>query len=471
MNSKVIDISKKTFISVVIILFLLMTLTAILTYVIPKGEFAKAPDGTVLYDEFTVTDDAGGISILKAVFSPVLLLFADGGIALIMLSLFLVIVSGTFQVMNDVGGMRSIVARIITAFGSKEKLLVSLICLIFMIFGSFFGLFEETLTLLPLIVFLALSLGYDSFTGFVMCIVATGMGFASAITNPFTIIYASSLVNISPMSGVWIRILVFLCMYALLLLFVFRHIASIKKDPASSPTYEHDRLKANDLASDGLTETPDMKRTRVTYTVFLLSVLVLTVVSTSLPALRDYTVVVLTAVFLIGGIVAGLISKRDAKYVFKHFLSGVVNALPAIVLVLMASSIKYILTEGKILDTLVNGIKNAVAGKSSISIAYILFGIILVLEFMISSSTAKAMFIMGILGGVSLGISKELLVLIYMFGDGYTNILFPTSPVLLIGLSMCGMSYFGWLKKAKFLFPAIFILVLLAIAFCVAIGF
>lgn len=89
-----------------------------------------------------------------------------------------------------------------------------------------------------------------------------------------------------------------------------------------------------------------------------------------------------------------------------------------------------------------------------------LFLIILVLEFFISSSTAKAVFVMGILGCISINVSKELMVLAYLFGDGYTNVLFPTSPVLLIGLSMTGMNYTTWLKKSKFLFLITFVLVI-----------
>ena len=105
------------------------------------------------------------------------------------------------------------------------------------------------------------------------------------------------------------------------------------------------------------------------------------------------------------------------------------------------------------------------------SIALILFVIILVLEFFISSSTAKAMFVMSILSVLSLGLTKETLVLIYTFGDGYTNLLFPTSPVLLIGLSMIGLSYFKWLKKSALLFVLTFALVIAFLMIAIAINF
>ena len=137
----------------------------------------------------------------------------------------------------------------------------------------------------------------------------------------------------------------------------------------------------------------------------------------------------------------------------------------------MASSIKYILVEGKVLPTITNYIQVTVEGKDIFLIAMVLFLIILVLEFFISSSTAKAIFVMGILSVLSLGLSKEMLVLIYTFGDGYTNLLFPTSPVLLISLSMIGVSYFKWLKKSFVFFIITFLLVIGFIFLGIVIGY
>ena len=144
----------------------------------------------------------------------------------------------------------------------------------------------------------------------------------------------------------------------------------------------------------------------------------------------------------------------------KSFGKGVLSALPSIAFIFMASSIKYIFVEGKILPTITNTINLLTQNNSPYVLAAILFGIILVLEFFISSSTAKAVFVMSILGVLNLGITKEMLVLIYTFADGYTNLLFPTSPVLLIGLSMIGFSYFKWVKKSWPFFVITFILVL-----------
>ncbi len=461
-TNKIINISKKTFFNVLIILGTLMILTIILTYIIPKGAYNIDANGNVLYDEYVSLPDAKGINIFKGLFSPVLLLFANGGISVIMLSIFLLFISGAFQVMNDVNGMKIIVNKLINKFKDHKKTLISIIVLIFMVFGSFFGLFEETLTLLPLIIMLSLSLGYDSYTGFLMCTVATGLGFASAITNPFTVITASSIIDASQISTLWFRIIIFIVMYGLLLLFIRSHIMKIERDKTLSPTYEQD-LQKQYIDDNIYEDNINGDRIYKTYLTFLSLLLVFIITITSIPSLKDYTVVFLIVFFLLGGLISGYCACKDIKKTLNSFINGIISALPTLVMVLMASSIKYILEEGMILDTITNSITTFVNGKDTFLVALIILVIVLILEFMISSSTAKAIFVMSILGGVSLGISKELLVLIYILGDGYTNILFPTSPVLLISLGMTGLSYTSWLNKSKWLFVIIATLVVMFI--------
>lgn len=470
MNDKVLNISKKTFISVIIMLSIVIIAAIALTYILPSGEFKIVlPDGTPDPNSYVLLENVKGINIFKGIFAPILVLFSDDGLTLIMLSIFLLVIAGAFQVMNDTNGIKVIVKRLIAKFKDKKRGLIAIVALLFMCFGSFFGLFEEVLTLLPIIAILTLSLGYDSYTGFIICIVATGFGFASAITNPFTVVIVSNRLDISVFSGVWLRILVFVVMYVLLLSYVFLHMRKIAKNPESSPTYENDQKRLANLESDE--EIINSSRIFKTYVTFLLLVLATIITVTSIEAIRDYTVVFLIVVFLFGGIICGLITSQTKKEALKSFGSGVLSALPTILLVLMASSIKYILEQGYILHTIGYNISNAISGHSPIVVALLIYLIILVLEFFISSSTAKAIFVMGVLSCVTLNISNNTLVLAYLFADGYSNVIFPTSPVLLIGLSMIGMNYLSWVKQAKWLFLVNIIIVILFITFAVLIGY
>ena len=469
-NSKLINISKKTFIGVAILLLALMVTAIILTYVLPKGEFAVLENGETDYTSFTNLGKAGGINIFKGLASPILLLFADGGIAIIMLCIFLLVIAGVFQAMNDNNGIKVIVNRVITRFKNRKFLLLCVIALIFMAFGAFLGLFEEMLTLLPIIAILTLSLGYDSFTGFLVSIVACGFGFSSAITNPFTVVFASNLIGINPFIKIWFRIIIFNVMYALMVLAIFLYTRKINKKPEASLTYERDLKFRDEVFTKE--EIPNEKKIFICYVSFFALALATIIICSAIAALRDYTVVALIAIFLIAGILVSLIaSDWNFKKTFKSFGKGVLSVLPTLVFILMASSIKYILQEGKVLPTIVYNINNAVAGKNVYAIAFLLFAIVIGLEFFISSSTAKAVFVMSILGVLTLGLTKETLVLIYTFADGYTNVLFPTSPVLLIGLSMMEVSYFKWLKKSWPLFIITFALVALFLVIAIAIAF
>ena len=173
-NKKLINISTKTFIGVAILLFLCMVAAIVMTFVIPKSEFVY--DGETLIGIQTL-DEKGGIAIWKGILSPFLLLGADGGISIIMLCIFLLVIGGAFQAMNDNNGIKVIVGRVIERFKNRKFLLLCIVALIFMVFGAFLGLFEEMLTLLPIVAILTLSLGYDSFTGFLISIVACGLDF------------------------------------------------------------------------------------------------------------------------------------------------------------------------------------------------------------------------------------------------------------------------------------------------------
>ena len=250
-------------------------------------------------------------------------------------------------------------------------------------------------------------------------------------------------------------------------------VKKLKKDPSSSLTLKHDDALRSAGTSNGgeSTDTADEKRIRLTYIVFLLVCLAILITCSSLAALRDYTVPILIAYFLIFGIIAGLICTRSAKPVFKSFFKGVLGALLTILFIALASSVKYIFDEGSIMPTIVHTINELAVGKNLFVIALVLYGIILVLEFFISSSTAKAILVMGMLAVVNVGLSKTMLVLIYTFADGYTNVLFPTSPVLLIGLSMIEMDYFKWLKKSMPLFAVNLALVIIFILLGIVIGY
>ena len=471
-NKTLINISKKTFIQVTALLLALLVVSIVLTYVIPAGRFGTNPDGTVNYSVYEKVDGVRGIPLWKGVLAPILVFASGDGLTLIMLSLFLLVISAAFQVMNDAGGISALVGSVSDRFKSRRKLMVALISLLFMCFGAFLGLFEEMLTMLPVITVLCLAVGYDSFTGFLICIISCGFGFASAITNPFTVLLACEIIGANPMEHIWYRVIIFIVMYLLLESFIFLYIRRLEKKPEMSYTYEHDlRIRETANLNEALSASAGReKKTRIVYALFLILSLVLIGVC-SFTSLRSYTVVVLIAYFLIFGIIAGVLCTSSFKTVMKSFWNGFMGALPTIVFIALSASVKYVFDEGSVLPTIANQINLLAQGKSVFVIALIVYAIVLVLEFFISSSTAKAILIMSLLAVVNLGLTDQMSVLIYTFADGYTNVLFPTSPVLLISLSMIEVNYFKWVKKSIPLFAVNLALVIAFILIGIVIGY
>ena len=464
-RKSLISISETTFVQVCVLLAVLLVFSIVLTYVVPKGEFALLANGEPDYLHYIRRDDLGGIPLWQGLLAPLLVFTSNDGLALIMLSLFLFVISASFQVMNDVGGIRALVGAVSDRFRERRKLLLVLIAFLFYCFGAFLGLFEEMLTMLPIVTSLCVLVGFDSFTGFIVCILSCGFGFAGAITNPFTVLLASQIIGANPMEHIWFRFLIFFVMFLLLLAFLFLYLRQIRRDPGKSLTAQHDaalRASAETVSVDSMNDASE-RRIKLAYSVFLLVALALIVGCSLLPFLRDYTVVVLIAYFLFFGILTGRIASRKLKTVLKSFMHGFCGALPTIVFIALAASIKYVFDRGHILPTIVNQINTLIAGHSIWGVAFVIYLIVLLLEFFISSSTAKAILVMGLLAMVHTGLSKQMLVLLYTFGDGYTNVIFPTSPVLLISLSMIEVDYFTWVKKSAPLFLVNFVLVVLFI--------
>ncbi len=465
-----INISRKTFIQVTALLLGLLIFSIVLTYVVPKGKFGTLPSGEVNYLEYIPIEDAGGISVIRGILAPVLVFASGDGLTLIMLSLFLFVISASFQVMNDVGGIKALVGAVSERFMSKRYVLLVLISLVFYSFGAFLGLFEEMLTMLPIVTALCLMVGFDSFTGFLCCIIACGFGFASAITNPFTVLLASEIIGANPMGHIWYRILIFVVMFGLLMGYLLLYVRRITKDPSSSLTLRHDEnLKASQTNADVTTDNE--RKIKLIYAAFLLVSLALIIIASMSDSLRSYAVVILTAYFLIFGPLAGILALGSVRKAMKSFFDGILGALPTIAFIAIAASVKFVFEEGAILPTIVHQINVLIEGHSPIMVAFVIYLIVLLLEFFISSSTAKAILVMGLLAMVNTGLSKQMLVLLYTFGDGYTNVIFPTSPVLLISLSMIEVDYFKWVRKSLPLFAVNLLLVLGFIALGVVLGY
>lgn len=441
------QINTRSFIFVTVLLLVILLVTGALSYFIPQGSFDRGEDGSLI-DGTYVAGEVDGIPFWRVLTAPVRVFFAPGCITIIMISVFLLIMSGVFNLVEKTHGVHIFMHRIVKRFAHRKKLVCCLCVLAFMLFGSFFGMFEELVTLLPFMVVFSLSLGLDTLTGLCICLVGACFGFAAAITNPFSVELIASFAGTGMMDGVWLRIVFFLVTYGVLCAFMILHVNKIEKDPRASLTYELDQGKRERL--EQVPDVPTEKGNRIlrAYGVFVAVQLAVLLAIAFVRAISGFAVPILALSFLGGGIACGLVICENKRDPFRYLWQGVVAMLPAILMIGIASSVRLVLEESGIMDTVVHAIIRVLSGKGSFVSVLLIYLLVLLLQVFIDSASAKIILIIPILLPVcaSLGVSVPTLTLAYCLADGFTNVFVPTGPVLLIGLSMADVSYGKWVR-------------------------
>jgi uncharacterized ion transporter superfamily protein YfcC len=377
----------------------------------------------------------GGLPFWKWLLSPLLVLGQEGGGLILSVIAFLLVIGGIFTALEACGLMGYMLDRIVERFGQKRYALMAVVTLFFMAMGSLIGSFEECVPLVPIVVALAVGLGWDSLTGFGMSLLAVGCGFAAGMLNPFTVGVAQSLAGLPMFSGLWLRAVSFVLIYILLLGFLYFH----AKKVAQSRT-----------AVTGVSFEPirHMNRAMNLFVVIMGVGILLVLSSGFITALQDFTMIIVAVMFLVAGIAACVASGMGGKALGATFAKGVVNILPAVLLILMASSIKYTLTEAHILDTLLHWAVQTASGLPHWAIILFIYLIVLVMNFFISSGSAKAFLLIPLIIPMAqlFGISPQLCILAFAFGDGFSNVFYPTNAALLISLGIADMSYGKWFR-------------------------
>ncbi len=463
-ENKGLNISARSFITALLILFALMLLTYILTLVLPGGEYKRIADsaGNMVIDtQAGYTPVEGGLPFYKWLLSPFLVLTAEGSGTIIAVIAFLLVIGGIFNSLDRCGLMLYMLKRVVRRFGHARYMLMAVVVLFFMAMGSFIGSFEEVIPLVPIVVSLAVGLGWDALIGVGMSLLAAGCGFSAGVCNPFTVGIAQELAGLPMFSGIWLRVVSFLVVYILLLFFLRSHAKKIEQ-PLSG-----------DLAGEDFCPSASMDRALALFGGLLGLGILLVLSSSFITALQDYTMVIVAAMFLAAGLASTLAAGMSPGKLGSSFFNGLVSVLPAVLMILMASSIKYTLTEAKILDTILYYAVAAAGTLPRWMVILFLYLVVLVMNFFIPSGSAKAFLLMPLILPVAqiFELSPQLCVMAYAFGDGFSNVLYPTNPVLLISLGLAGVSYGSWFKWTWKFQAVILICTSLLLLFGLAVGY
>lgn len=438
-EKKGLTISVRSFVIAIAVIFALMMLTYVLTFIIPGGQYERIEDagGNLIIDtasEFVAVQ--GGIVFWKWLLSPILVLAAEGSGTLIAVIIFLLVIGGVFNSLDRCGLVKYMLARLTARFGKTRYRLLAVVTLFFMAMGSLVGSFEECVPLVPIVVALSVSLGWDALTGIGMSLLAAGCGFAAGVFNPFTVGVAQSLAGLPMFSGAWLRAVSFVCIYCLLLFFVRLHAKKVAR------ALDVEKLQTEFVRSSA------MDKALTCFAAILGGGIVLVLLSSVVTVLQDYTMIIVAVMFLVAGMVSPRIAGMSGRELGKTFWDGLVSILPAVLMILMASSIKYTLEQANVLDTILHSAVGAADSLPKWTVILFIYGIVLVMNFFIASGSAKAFMLMPLIVPLAqvFGVSAQLCVMAYAFGDGFSNVFYPTNPALLISLGLADVDYGTWFK-------------------------
>ena len=508
-----------------VIIFSILIIAALTTWVVPGGAYDRE---TVVVDgeEKSVIVD-GSFHYVESnpqsweVFAALFKGFEkQAGIIV-----FILMIGGAFWIMNqsraiDVGifSFLKLTKRVehlrwLQKVG-VENIIITMVMLVFSIFGAVFGMSEETIAFIIVLVPLAISMGYDSIVGVSMVFVAAGLGFAGAVLNPFTIGIAQGLSDIPLFSGFEYRIVVWFIINIVGIAYILRYASKIKKNPKSSLVYEDDEYwrKRNKSDEEVKIKYQKNKGAWVSYALVSISLLVFSFlhpettlklgedirftfpavpISTglfillSIPALLksnhffilnllSFTIVFLiigvmgygwyvmkiATLFFAMGIASGIASGYSANEIVKHFLDGVKDILSAAMVVGLAGGIIIILEDGRVVDTLLYSLSSGMKDMGELASVSMMYLIQNGINIIIPSGSAKAALTMPIMAPFSdvIGISRQATVMAFQFGDGFTNMITPTSGVLIGVLGVAKIPYDKWVR---WVWPLIAIMLIL----------
>ncbi len=469
-----IRIGKKAFISSLAILLALLVAAGLLTCIVPAGSYARHEDGgltTIDIGSFEYTDRPA-LPVWKWFTAPVEVLASPEGSVVMAIILFFLCIGGAINLLNQCGVFSFIIARVAARYGAKRYRLIASVVLVLMLMSALTGIMEEAVFIVPLMMPLAASLGMDPLVGLGMSFLALGFGFAAGLTNPFTIGVAQRVAQVPLFSGLWYRALVFAAVYAVLSSFLIRHARrseGLAQGQAQSVMGSGSGLAPGSAPAPA---APKMRRASQWFVGAMAVMLIFSLSSSVVQGMSDLAFPVTTALFLIGGVGSALLSGMGVGEVARTFGSGIVGMAPGIVLMLLAAGVKHVIASAGILDTIIFTGARLVEGMPRVFAAGMIYLLVLIMNFFIPSASAKSLIMMPILAPLAdvVGLNRQIAVLAFQFGDGFSNVIYPTNPITLISLALAGVSYPRWFRQIIGLQLAVLAVTALFLVAAVAIG-
>ncbi len=427
------------------LLFMIIVLATVMTYVVPAGQFAREKDPDtgrvfVVSGSFETVDNTPvtpwGLfkSIPKGMEKAGYIIF------------FVLMIGGAFGIIQKTGAIDAGISGVVKKMEGKERMVIPVTMSIFSLAGAMLGSAEELLPFYPIVITLALALGFDTITGTAMVLLGAGAGFAGAFLNPFTIGIAQGISGLPLFSGIGFRLISYAILLSITVIYVMRYAAKIQVNPELSPTYESDKKKHMHFNIETLPEFTLSHKLVLLTLVAGLAVLGYGVVK------WGFYITELTAMFLIIGIVAGIVGRLDINTIAESFVDGAKELVYGALIIGLATAIMVVMEEGSIMDTIIFSMANLVKGLPPALSGVGMFVVQSIINLFVPSGSGQAAVSMPIMAPMAdvVGITRQSAVLAFQFGDGFTNVISPTSGYFMAAIAIGGIK---WEKWAKWMLP------------------
>jgi len=426
-----------------VILFVILLLAAILTYIIPAGSYERetTEDGmdVIVPDSYSQIDQQP-VSLIDLFSSIQEGLIGGAGLIFLVLT-----IGGTFAVIEKTGAIDSMIMKTIKRTQNREWLLILMVAALFSVFGGLGIIANSSIAFIPIGIILARAMRMDAIVGVSIIYLGAYSGFAVGFLDPQTTGFAQQIAQIPLFSGLSLRLVLYVIIVGATIAYIIWYANRVKNDPQKSILSDNPFPKLEEKSMDDV----DEKLTSTQLTVLLVLVAGIAIYVYGVFQL-DWDINEMAGIFVALAILTALISKMGANQMVEEFLNGAKRVLYGALIIGMARSIVVVLENGQVLDTVVHSMAVVLEPFSSVMGAIAMFIGNGLFNLVVTSGSGQAAIVMPIMTPLAdlMDIPRQVAVQAYTLGDGFTNIITPLSGVLMANLAIAGIPWTKWLKFA-----------------------
>jgi uncharacterized ion transporter superfamily protein YfcC len=467
------------------ILFALIVLTALATWIIPAGQYALDPDGSPIPGTYQEVDSSPQRIIVDSLEAPIngmygiedaetgnVDVFNSGTLfGAIDVALFILVIGGFIAITMKTGAIQAGITLLVRRMRGRERRLIPVLMIVFAIGGTTYGMAEESLAFYVLIITVMIAAGYDAVVGALVLLLGCGIGVLGSTVNPFATGIASGFADVPLTDGLGLRLVILVVGLAIGIWYVLRYAERVRRDPSTSLVYDMKEANERHFAAEVDDSSGEIVLTGTHKIVLALfagafAVMVYGVIpwedlNIGLPTLW-WWFPQMTASFLLFGIIIGLVAKMNEGELTSTFVDGARDLVGVALIIGIARGITVVMNNGQITDTVLHWAEEALGDVGEAAFAVVMYVLFLPLSFLIPSSSGLATVAMPIMAPLAdfAGADRSLVVTAYQSASGLLNLVTPTSAVVMGGLAIARVPYGKYLR---FVWPLLAMLAALTV--------